>query len=328
MISWGCAMAGAIARRVPGGKVYLDKVRQLLKEYGLPVGYAGAIARLDRYLQEKPITAAALVDAAEKYRSEAVAGRAAYASFNLWLVAVRRFVLRHLRAQGATPAALEEVREVMSGKARQAFKLDKEIKDNSYLTPGELELLTEHATLRTALFIELLQVTGCRVSELVGLQLEKLSQDSTSPGIWSAVVLGKGAKPRTVYLPADLVARCREVFAGRVYLLETCTFQQYKRQQVARMITTAGRAAADALSHFPDLCRIEGLRPEVLRKVHPHMVRHAYATQAVKSGLELLKVSRYLGHASIGTTAAFYVHDKPTPGEALGIWSAGKPDKT
>jgi integrase len=50
------------------------------------------------------------------------------------------------------------------------------------------------------------------------------------------------------------------------------------------------------------------------------MMRHSYATQAIRTGVPLHRLSRYLGHASLNTTHEFYIHDAIEPGEAVGVW--------
>ena len=41
---------------------------------------------------------------------------------------------------------------------------------------------------------------------------------------------------------------------------------------------------------------------------HPHALRHFFGTQMFEAGASLLRVSRLMGHANVGITAAIYVH--------------------
>lgn len=53
------------------------------------------------------------------------------------------------------------------------------------------------------------------------------------------------------------------------------------------------------------------LKAAGLRQIHPHTLRHSYATLAIQAGVHLLTVSRQLGHASIALTADLYSHAVP-----------------
>jgi integrase/recombinase XerD len=141
--------------------------------------------------------------------------------------------------------------------------------------------------------LELLYATGMRVTELVSLKPEALNlQDG-----W-ARVYGKGAKERLVpvhpralsLLKQYLVLRRKrfddncapELFVGR-------GGHKLSRVQFWRDLRALGRAA--------------GLKTEL----HPHILRHSFATHLLRNGADLRSVQEMLGHASLSTTQ-IYTH--------------------
>jgi integrase len=60
-----------------------------------------------------------------------------------------------------------------------------------------------------------------------------------------------------------------------------------------------------------------------VRRIHPHILRHTYATLAIQAGVDILTVSRQLGHKDIGTTIKTYCHAVPGTGrEAAAVIGA------
>jgi len=63
--------------------------------------------------------------------------------------------------------------------------------------------------------------------------------------------------------------------------------------------------------HLCDALTAAGVRP-----IHPHILRHTYATLAIQAGVDILTVSRQLGHKDISTTISTYCHAVPGTGRA------------
>jgi site-specific recombinase XerD len=162
-----------------------------------------------------------------------------------------------------------------------------------------LEDLGDHATvqdpksIRDLAVVELLYGAGLRVSELCGLTLGDLD---VRRGL--VTVLGKGAKIRRIPLGEP----AREAL------------QQYLRS--ARPALVGGSEPVDAVflnsrgrAMGPrDVRRVlEGWRLTDGRSLHPHALRHAYATHLLEGGADLRAVQELLGHADVGTTQ-IYTH--------------------
>ncbi len=147
--------------------------------------------------------------------------------------------------------------------------------------------------LRDAAILELLYGAGLRVSECCGLDVGDIDQRRAT-----VTVLGKGAKVRRLPLGKPALAAVeRYVTEGRSTLL-------------------APEGAADAL--FVN-SRGRRMTPRDVRRVlqrhplpdgrvlHPHSLRHAYATHLLEGGADLRAVQELLGHADVGTTQ-IYTH--------------------
>ena len=168
------------------------------------------------------------------------------------------------------------------------------------LSVGEVERLVDAAAgttpraLRDRALVELLYGAGLRVSEAVGL-------DRTSVDLDNRIVrcLGKGDKERIVPLgrPAADATR-RYVAHGRPYLDRRHRPELFLNAQ-GGPLTRAG-----AFLILRRLAATAGLEPE---RVHPHLLRHSFATHLLEGGADLRSVQEMLGHADLATTE-LYTH--------------------
>jgi integrase/recombinase XerC len=137
---------------------------------------------------------------------------------------------------------------------------------------------------------ELMYSGGIRVSELVGLDVTDLDLDNGE-----ARVLGKGGKQRQV--PVGRLARqalgawlaIREEFSQGQ---QPAVFLSRRGDRVS-VRTVQRRLAALAVRQGIDL------------HVHPHMLRHSFASHLLESSGDLRAVQELLGHADISTTQVY-----------------------
>ena len=151
-------------------------------------------------------------------------------------------------------------------------------------------LLRDHA------FLELLYSSGLRVSELTGLDLDDLD---LAEGL--VRVLGKGRKERVVPVggPARQALR-RWIAEGRPALLagpgagsaRGALFVNYR----------GGRLTARSVARRLDRWVTAAGLP---RHVHPHVLRHCFATHLLTNGADLRGIQELLGHASLSTTQRY-----------------------
>jgi integrase/recombinase XerC len=160
--------------------------------------------------------------------------------------------------------------------------------------------------LRDQAMVELLYSSGLRLSELTGLDWRyEHGPDHTSTS-WlnlderEVIVLGKGGKRRTV--PVGTAA----LNALRAWLPARGTFlgpQSSPADAAALFLGARGRRISPRVvqSQLARLARAAGLPVHV----HPHVLRHSFASHVLQSAQDLRAVQEMLGHANISTTQVY-----------------------
>jgi integrase/recombinase XerC len=165
----------------------------------------------------------------------------------------------------------------------------------SALSPDEAVQLVaiegdDTLALRDRALLELAYSSGLRVAELSGMNLSMLDLVSGEVRVW-----GKGSKERIVPVGAQARAALEAWIARRISLpvrdAEALFLSRTGRRLGPRAIQQ--RLAAWAVKR--------GLR----RHVHPHMLRHSFASHLLQSSGDLRAVQELLGHASIASTQVY-----------------------
>jgi len=168
------------------------------------------------------------------------------------------------------------------------------------LSPGEVERLIDAATgttprsMRDRALVELLYGAGLRVSEAVGLERAAIDLEGRL-----VRTVGKGSKERIVPIGREAVEALRRYLAhGRPFL--------DKRHRAELFLNAQGGALtrAGAFLILRRLAETAGLEPG---RVHPHLLRHSFATHLLEGGADLRSVQEMLGHADLATTE-LYTH--------------------
>jgi len=168
------------------------------------------------------------------------------------------------------------------------------------LSPAEVERLIDAAngttprSLRDRALVELLYGAGLRVSEAVGLERGGIDLENRL-----VRCVGKGDKERIVPLGREGVEALRRYLSrGRPYL--------DRRRRPELFLNAQGGALTRAGAFFilRKLAEKAGLDPQ---RVHPHILRHSFATHLLEGGADLRSVQEMLGHADLGTTE-LYTH--------------------
>jgi integrase/recombinase XerD len=168
------------------------------------------------------------------------------------------------------------------------------------LSPGEAERLIEAAagttprSLRDRALVELLYGAGLRVSEAVGLERNGVDLEQRI-----VRCIGKGSKERVVPVGREAVEALRRYLSrGRPYL------DNRHRPELFRNARGGGLSRAGAFLILRRLAETAGLEPG---RVHPHLLRHSFATHLLEGGADLRSVQEMLGHADLATTE-LYTH--------------------
>jgi integrase/recombinase XerC len=196
---------------------------------------------------------------------------------------------RYLLQQGATE------RDLLFGiglprKPRRLPKvLDQKVIDALVRAPDE----STPQGLRDRAILELLYGGGLRISELVSLDL---GQVDTFNGV--AMVKGKGAKERVVVFGRPAMGSLSRYMAvGRPKLArgpeEALFLNRFGKRLTARSVQS--------------LIKHHALAAGIAEDVHPHLLRHSFATHLLDGGADLRIVQDLLGHSSANTTQ-IYTH--------------------
>jgi integrase/recombinase XerC len=165
------------------------------------------------------------------------------------------------------------------------------------LAPDETQALLDHAArgpleVRDRAMFELCYSSGLRLAELVSLEVADAAGVLRDGEI---TVTGKGRKMRTVPVGAKARTALGAWFAARA--------------QVARVGEQALFVGARGERVNPAVVRQRlgrwALRAGLGRRVHPHMLRHSFASHVLQSSGDLRAVQEMLGHASISTTQVY-----------------------
>ena len=249
--------------------------------------YRRDLAQLAAFLGKSP--AGATVEELERYTAQLRADGLAASTIARRTAAARSF-FRHQQLLGArddNPAAAVQL-------PRRTRHLPKT------LSPGEAERLIETAAgtqpraLRDQALVELLYGAGLRVSEAVGLDKAGVDLDDRL-----VRVIGKGDKERVIPVGRHAAEALRRYLArGRPYL--------DRRHRPELFLNAKGGALtrSGAFLILRKLAAKAGLDP---LRVHPHLLRHSFATHLLEGGADLRSVQEMLGHADLSTTE-LYTH--------------------
>ena len=137
---------------------------------------------------------------------------------------------------------------------------------------------------------ELFYSSGLRLSELASLNIEDIDRRGQL-----VTVTGKGRKTRTVPV-------------GSVALKALQEWLQVREAQAGeRALFTSSRGGRISVRNIQDRLRRRGRSANLHQDVHPHMLRHSFASHMLESSGDLRAVQELLGHANISTTQ-IYTH--------------------
>ncbi|KKR89252.1 MAG: Tyrosine recombinase XerC [Candidatus Wolfebacteria bacterium GW2011_GWA2_42_10] len=149
-------------------------------------------------------------------------------------------------------------------------------------------------SLRDKAILEILFSTGLRISELCSLnRYIDLARGELT-------VRGKGDKLRAVFL-SERAKKAIDIYLKKRNDAEEALFVSLTKSKNPKII---GRIIPRTIQRIIDFY---GRKAGVAEKVHPHMIRHSYATDLLINGADLRSVQELLGHANVSTTQ-IYTH--------------------
>ncbi|WP_066255586.1 tyrosine-type recombinase/integrase [Neobacillus drentensis] len=157
------------------------------------------------------------------------------------------------------------------------------------LSIEELEMLREVCeTVRQRVFLEVLYTTGCRLSEVQGLNKADINQHNMS-----TLVIGKGNKQREVYFSIRAMYHLNKYLKQReddceaLMITERKPYRRLSKRGIQRKIGVIAQKA--------------GLQD----KVSPHVLRHTFTILTLNNGAEIIAIQELLGHSSPDTTLRY-----------------------
>jgi len=153
---------------------------------------------------------------------------------------------------------------------------------------------SERGRLRDRALVELLYGAGLRVGETAALDVRDLDLHRGE-----VRVMGKGGKERVVPLPGAARESLREYLDSRRApgLLAEPLFPSLRPRD--------GRARRLGTRDIRRILKARARQVGIADRVHPHRLRHSYATHLLDMGADLREIQELLGHASLSTTEKY-----------------------
>lgn len=157
------------------------------------------------------------------------------------------------------------------------------------LTIEELEQLREACVgIRERALMETFYATGCRLAEVVGLNRDDIDWQAMS-----ARVIGKGNKERIVLFSHKAFSHLRKYLMSRqdddpaLFVTERKPYHRLGNRAIQREVK---KIAA---------------RTSITKNIHPHVLRHTFATLKLENGARLSDIQALLGHSDPSTTQIY-----------------------
>lgn len=218
---------------------------------------------------------------------------------------IRVYIYRYQERKKVTNSTLEQKRIIINGffewtanegyttsnPVRPIKPIKYEAKERQPMTQLELERVRLACrTTRDKAIVEMLYSTGCRVSELSGLDLSDVNFETKEVKLF-----GKGSKHRTSFINAKAEIALKEYLNERngdscaLFVSEKSPYGRIHKHGIERVVRNI-------------MARTEG---KVNKNVTPHSFRHTNATIALGNGMKLNEISELLGHKCITTTQIY-----------------------
>jgi site-specific recombinase XerD len=212
---------------------------------------------------------------------------------NYYLIALRN-LLKYFSERNSPSLSAEKV------KLAKSKADDRRVK---FLTLEQIKKLLDApdvsnaVELRDKAILEILFSTGLRVAELVSLDRDQFKITAETKDL-EVVIIGKGNRPRPVYLSPRAVEWLRKYLSTRQDK-EKALFINYKGPKSAPKRLSV-RSVETIVKKYALLAGIPTFTT-------PHTIRHSFATDLLTKGVDLREVQEFLGHKNIGTTQ-IYAH--------------------
>ena len=195
------------------------------------------------------------------------------------------------------------VQDVKAPKSAKPLPKAMSVDDAIHFANYQSESDTPWLELRDSAMVELLYGSGLRVGELIGLDAIGTAQSLGWVDMNAAEVhvLGKGGKRRTVPVGSKALQALGLWVRARADLI---TNDMSAKESANALFLGKNGSRLSAASVWQRLKR-RSLQAGLAMPVHPHMLRHSFASHVLQSSSDLRAVQELLGHANITTTQVY-----------------------
>ncbi|MFW6231041.1 MAG: tyrosine-type recombinase/integrase [Nanoarchaeota archaeon] len=173
--------------------------------------------------------------------------------------------------------------QFFTGKEPNVFIPKKEKKLPHVLSKTEInKMISSLPSIKHRLVISLLYSSGMRLSELINLKHTDINFVRNIIHLKEA----KGRKDRITLLSKKVKKMLRETNFGNIYVFEN-NGKKYSSKSVYEIVKKSAKRAG------------------ITTNVHPHILRHSFATHLLESGTDIRYIQKLLGHARLETTSIY-----------------------
>jgi site-specific recombinase XerD len=212
---------------------------------------------------------------------------------NYHVIALRNF-LKYLARRDVKTLPAEKVELGKTG-GRQIDFLEIEEMERIFEAAGGADI----KSLRDRAILELLFSSGLRVSELVNLNRDQVNFKTGEFSVW-----GKGSKVRVVFV-SDQAKTALEKYMEKRSDIDPALFvrvgiKHLEKKNKSQDLRITPRTVQRIVKFY-------ATKAGIVKDVHPHTLRHSFATDLIQSGADIRSVQEMLGHSSV-TTTQIYTH--------------------
>ena len=215
---------------------------------------------------------------------------------------LREYLINYQAINGVSNRSLDDIRRCIStffnyleleeiiqiNPARKIHKIKYEKMVKKPFTDIELEKIRDNCkTLRDKALIDLLASTGCRVSEVVKMDIDDFDMETRE-----VIVYGKGGKERVVYIDARTKLHLQQYIKSRtdtnkaLFVTTRYPYNRLSKNVIETIVKDIGNDAS-------------------VDNVHPHRFRRTLATSLINKGMPIEQVQIILGHSKLETTTIY-----------------------
>ena len=199
-------------------------------------------------------------------------------------------VLRSLFNYVSTNSDFDEITIAMISKSKIQKKLPNIISIEQTERLISSVDVTNLSGVRDRALIETLYSTGMRVSEISSLNIDDIIDKN------KIKLMGKGAKPRVVFMSGN----------ARIWIdqyIKLCSQKFKNPQNNALFLNRFGTRLS--VRSIQNLVKKYGYKSGIGVSLHPHLLRHTFATHMLSNGADLRTVQALLGHSKVSTTQIY-----------------------